>query len=63
MFYGRPLVDCIEKDGENFGAGKGSWLGCYRELIPHFERFYTLDKKYYVMARTTLVWAPTNCVQ
>jgi hypothetical protein len=34
MFGERPFVGCIEKVDGNFVIGFGSWLTCYRELIP-----------------------------
>jgi hypothetical protein len=34
MFDESPLVDCIEKVDGDFVVGCGSWLRCYRELVP-----------------------------
>jgi hypothetical protein len=58
MFGERPLVNYVEKADGMFAAGLGSWLGCYRELLPNFSRFHTLARHFIVVVRTGPVWGP-----
>jgi hypothetical protein len=44
MFVEKQLLDFIKKVDANFALGEWFWLGCYRELVPHFSRFYTLSR-------------------
>jgi hypothetical protein len=34
MFGERSFVDCIEEVDDHYVVGFGSWLRCYRELVP-----------------------------
>jgi hypothetical protein len=58
MFNDRPLVDGIEKADCNFSVGLGSWLGCYRDLVPHFAIFHTLSRNANIMVRVRPAWPP-----
>jgi hypothetical protein len=59
IFCERHLVDYKEKADSNFEeAIRGSWLGGYRDLAPHFAIFHTLPRNANIMVRIIPVWAP-----
>jgi hypothetical protein len=57
MFGEKPLAGCIKKGDTSFTVGLlGSWLVCYRELVPHFVTFYTLTRIFNIMVRARPVY-------